>query len=121
MVVPLNEDMVLWLFILVAALVCAGCLLPAHWLPPIKNDKLAHFFAFGGLSLLARLAATSPLVLLGWLLALALAGLLIEVVQQWVPGRHFCWKDVLADVAGIGAGAGICQLFEYVRPRFFLW
>ncbi|MBY0573940.1 MAG: VanZ family protein [Undibacterium sp.] len=88
-------------FALVASAVCFGSLLPAHWLPPIKNDKLAHFVAFGTLTFLAQLAAENSLEFLIWGCSLALAGLVIELAQKFVPGRNFCWKDVAANLAGM--------------------
>lgn len=109
----------LWLFVLAASIVCAGCLLPARWAPPI-NDKLAHFLAFGGLALLARMVTGSPHELVIWLLGLVLAGLLIEVLQELVvQGRSFCWKDMMANLAGIFTSAALCVLFEYAQPVFF--
>lgn len=109
----------LWLFVLAASIVCAGCLLPARWALPI-NDKLAHFLAFGGLALLARMVTGSPHELLIWLLGLVLAGLLIEVLQELVvQGRSFCWKDMMANLAGILTSATLCVLFEYAQPVFF--
>lgn len=116
----LSSDPALWLFVLAASTVCAGCLLPARWAPPIKNDKLAHFVAFGGLALLARVVANGPHELAYWLLGLMLAGLLIEVLQELVvPGRNFCWKDMLANLAGIFSSAILCVLFDYAQPVFF--
>lgn len=89
------------LFILTASAVCVGCLLPARWLPPVRNDKWMHFIAFAGLSIFARLLANSPFELACWFLGLLLAGLLIEILQNWVPGRKFCWRDMAANTAGV--------------------
>lgn len=88
-------------FILAATAVCVGCLLPAHWLPPLRNDKWMHFFAFAGLAMMARQLAASAAELRLWFFGLLLAGMLIEVLQSWVPGRRFCWKDMAANAAGI--------------------
>lgn len=117
MVNELTGHLGLWLFGLAALIICVGCLLPARWAPPIRNDKLAHFFAFGGLTLLARVITGSPRELILWLLGLALAGLVIEVLQELiVPGRNFCWKDMMANLAGIVTAAALCVLFDYARP-----
>jgi hypothetical protein len=41
------------LFSVVLLGVLAGCLVPNEWLPPLPNDKLLHFGAYGLLTLLA--------------------------------------------------------------------
>ncbi|HEY5801864.1 MAG TPA: VanZ family protein [Burkholderiaceae bacterium] len=93
------------LFGLAVLAVVAGCLAPKHWLPPLPNDKVLHFSAFAALSLLAARIASTPLELAGWLFGLLVAGWLIECVQQWIPGRSFCWRDIAANAAGIAAAA----------------
>lgn len=91
-----------WIGFIVGALaVLVGCLLPARWLPPLPNDKLLHFLAFGSLSFLAGHIATDAIRLLWWLEGLFIAGALIEILQKWVPGRCFCWRDLAANTAGI--------------------
>lgn len=81
--------------------ISAGCLIPANWLPPLPNDKLLHFLAYGGMAMLiVRLAKDGPFLLLS-LAGLFLSGWLIEVLQHWVPGRRFCWRDLAANTAGI--------------------
>lgn len=87
-----------------------GCLLPATWLPPLPHDKLLHFTAFGAMALMAgRLAPAGQLALA--LLAVFLASWLIELLQNWVPGRTFCWRDLAANAAGtLAAGAVLVLL-----------
>jgi VanZ family protein len=75
--------------------------MPAHWLPALPNDKLLHFLAFGGLSLLAGRVAQTKSELGVWLLGLLVAGWAIEGLQSWIPGRNFCWRDIAANAAGI--------------------
>jgi VanZ family protein len=89
------------LFGLASLAVVAGCLVPNRWLPPLPNDKLMHFAAFGGLTVLALRIAPHGLAMAAWIGSLLLAGWLIEVLQSWVPGRHFCWRDMGANAAGI--------------------
>jgi VanZ family protein len=89
------------LFLCVAASVIAGCLMPARWLPPLPNDKLMHFLAFGGLTSLAVQIASNKVELALWLLGLFFAGWAIEGLQNWVPDRNFCWRDLGANTAGI--------------------
>lgn len=99
-------------FIAGLVLVSAGCLMPARWCPPLPNDKLMHFTAFGGLALLAGMLARTDLELVALHLALFLAGWLIEVLQNWVPGRRFCWRDLLANTAGIAVAGVVLAVFK---------
>lgn len=103
----------LGIFLIGLVAIPLGCLLPLSRLPTLPNDKLLHFVAFGGMALLA-----GRLVHPGWPVALALAAVLlaswlIEVLQNLVPGRRFCWRDMAANGAGI-ACAGALLL---VLPR----
>jgi VanZ family protein len=95
----------LFIFISGCIAVSAGCLVPARWLPPLRNDKLLHFLAFGGLALLATQMARTHAEQLAWLLGLLAAGWAIEVLQNLVPGRKFCWRDMAANAAGISVAA----------------
>lgn len=104
-----------WFVFLFGALgVSAGCLVPARWLPPLRHDKLLHFLAFGGLALLAGRMAQDFTEQALWLLGLVLAGLAIEMLQNLVPGRKFCWRDMAANVAGIGVAAVVSALLTFV-------
>lgn len=88
-----------------------GCLLPLSRLPTLPNDKLLHFVAFGGMALMA-----GRLVHPGWPVAAALltvfaASWIIELLQNHVPGRRFCWRDMAANGAGVlSAGAVLALL-----------
>jgi VanZ family protein len=84
-----------------------GCLLPPSRLPTLPNDKLLHFVAFGGMALLAgRLAQSGAQVALA-LAAVFVASWVIELLQNRVPGRNFCWRDMAANAAGVIC-AGAC-------------
>jgi VanZ family protein len=104
----------LLVFIAGAIVIPLGCLLPKQWLPPLPNDKLLHFLAFGVMALLAgRLAATATQ--LSWaFLAIFVVGWAIEILQNWVPGRTFCWRDLAANTAGILAAAAFIPFFPGV-------
>ena len=77
-------------------------------------DKARHLLAFGALAWVA---------VQGWgpgrtpALAAALLGygVLIELVQSQVPGRHASAADVLADALGIVAGVLLARAFSPVR------
>lgn len=88
-------------FISASIAVSAGCLAPARWLPPLPNDKLMHFGAFAGLAFLAARIAENSSEQLLWLCGLVAASWFIEVLQNLVPGRKFCWRDMAANMAGI--------------------
>jgi VanZ family protein len=92
-------------FLATLTAVSVGCLLPAGWLPPLPNDKLLHFGAYAGLALLALRLAHGWTSLACWLGGLLLASWLIEVLQNLVPGRAFCWRDMAANAAGVAAAA----------------
>lgn len=99
-------------FLLAAAGIAAGCLLPPRWLPPLPHDKWLHFGAFGLLSVLALRIEPDWTWRLAWLGALLVAGFAIEVLQQRVPGRSFCWRDMAANAAGIATVAAAALLLE---------
>ncbi len=85
---------------------CAGCLVPNRWLPArMPNDKLMHFAAFALLSALALRLCQGRGQAAQALLALLVAGWLIECLQALVPERRFCWRDMAANAGGIGAVA----------------
>lgn len=97
----------LLLLLVMSTGVLLGCLMPLSRLPPLPNDKVMHFAAFGGMSLLAGRLVTTPWQICLTLLAVLAASWLIEVLQNLVPGRKFCWRDMAANAAGI-ACAGVC-------------
>jgi VanZ family protein len=100
------------IFALALAGVAVGCLAPAGWLPVFKHDKLLHFLAFAMLTVLATLAVRDWAHWPWSLLALLLAGWLIEVLQKLVPGRNFCWRDMAANAGGIASAATIVMLIR---------
>jgi hypothetical protein len=96
-----------YLFLAALAAVALGCLVPNSWLPPLPNDKLLHFGAFAGLAALALPLAHGRLQGLLALGGVLIASWAIECLQQLVPERRFCWRDMAANACGIGAvGAG---------------
>ena len=95
----------------VASAVCAGCLVPNRWLPPLPNDKFLHFASFAVLAMLALRIAESHVEALFWLLGLLIAGWLIECLQSLVPDRRFCWRDIAANTAGTVFAAAAAQLY----------
>nr|WP_314545858.1 VanZ family protein [uncultured Massilia sp.] len=94
-----------------AAAVVTGCLVPNRWLPPLPNDKLLHCASFAVLGLLALRQAQGHVQAALWLLGLLVLGWLIECLQMLVPDRHFCWRDMGANAAGIVFAAVCAQLY----------
>jgi VanZ family protein len=103
-------DWKLFMFSALAVLLTVGCLLPNSWLPAaLPNDKLMHFAGFGLLALLALPLAHNRREGLWCLAGVLLASLAIECLQVLVPERHFCWRDLAANAAGV-ACAGLIGL-----------
>lgn len=99
-------------------LFCIGGVLPGS-----ARDDVKVFFALGNIEPTAHylLSAASAFFLalaIGrvWLAAGFTAGLgvLIEIVQLWVPGRSSTWVDLVLDMAGVLTG--VCFLYIY---RYF--
>ena len=103
----------LMLFAGAAAALCAGCLVPNRWLPPLPNDKFLHFAGFAVLSVLALRVANGRVEAMLWLAGLLVGGWLIECLQMLVPDRKFCWRDIGANTAGIAAVALGAQLIAW--------
>lgn len=76
------------------------------------GDKANHVLAFAAMAFSARRAAAPP-----WPAAAALAGfgVVIEVVQTFIPGRSGEWPDLVADAAGIALGLLVAR-FAPARP-----
>lgn len=97
----LTHNIAIIFFIVSALSICIGCLLPSHWLPPITHDKFLHFAAFALLTFLANKMSSTFFQFVIWLVILFFAGLIIETIQIFIPGRNFCWKDALSNLGGI--------------------
>ncbi|GGY54965.1 hypothetical protein GCM10007387_41750 [Pseudoduganella albidiflava] len=95
------------LFLLGMIAIPLGCLLPFAWLRALPNDKLLHFTAFGSMALLGGRLVSTPLHIILVLLAVLAASWVIEVLQNLVPGRRFCWRDMAANLGGVLC-AGAC-------------
>jgi len=94
------------LFLFVATAVTVGSLVPARMLPPLPNDKLMHFVAYSCLAIMVtRLAPERTMFFC--IAMLFMGGWIIEILQNLVPGRNFCWHDMLANTFGIACGSAI--------------
>lgn len=78
-------------------------LMPQEFLPSGINiwDKLSHSIAFAALALSAAFGWPGKDFVRSVLIPLLLIGILIEVMQYFIPGREFSLLDMLADAVGI--------------------
>lgn len=86
--------------------VMLGSLLPLNVKVPVENaDKVTHFISY--FVLFALGAAGFPDRRRRWqlLILLPVFGILLEVGQHFVPGRHAGWLDAAANTAGVLAAA----------------
>lgn len=108
-----------------SALVCAFLLALfgiGGVLPGSTRDDVKVLFALGNIEPLAHylLSATSIFFLalacsrvLLAALSIACMGMLIEIVQFWVPGRSSTWVDLGLDVAGVLTGVCVVYIYQY--------
>lgn len=104
-----GRSWILGLALVSAMLVLVGSLWPGGlgW-SPVRPPVLAHFLAYGALGAAFAVAVGGRgLRVLGVVLALALSGLLLELIQIPIPKRSFFWGDVLANSGGALLGAGL--------------
>lgn len=90
-------------------------LMPQEFLPSGIDiwDKLSHSIAFAALALSAALGWPEKDFVRSVLIPLLLLGILIEVMQYFIPGREFSLLDMLADAVGIfivWIGVGLLRL-----------
>lgn len=102
-----------WLLLLGAAILTLG---PQRIRPytGVEHDlEYALAFALIGLAFgLAYPRYRLPLAML------AVAGIgLMEIVQQWVPGRHANVRDFAVNAMGAWAGIAAATAFDWVRQR----
>jgi len=64
-------------------------------------DKALHFSAYLVLAGLAFLFAQRYKPFLGWCVALAVYGAVIECIQSFMPGRFMSFADFIANISGI--------------------
>jgi len=83
------------------AMVIVGSLLPGDRVPAIANDKLEHFLAYAFLSLLGSSMFQTRRALALLALSLCALAILLEIAQQFSPGRSTEVADAL--VSGLGA------------------
>ena len=104
-----------WPAIIWALIVLVLTLMPGKAIPDVgffNADKLVHFFIFGfqmiltsfALVKIARLKAKpeNPVLFAG--VFSVLFGIMIEFIQNYVPGRSFSIADMIANTIGVILG-----------------
>jgi len=98
-------------------LFCIGGVLPGS-----ARDDVKVFFGLGNIEPTAHyLLSVASVFFLAlatgrvWLAAGVTAGLgiLIEIVQIWVPGRSSTWVDLGLDMAGVLTGVCVVYIYRY--------
>ena len=81
------------------------------------SDKLLHFFCFLYLTILSWLSRIISTEL--WLYVIVLAyGILIEIIQIYIPYRSFEFLDIFADFLGILAGIFFINFLKDLYPNY---
>lgn len=107
----------LWPATLWSLLTLSITLIPGNALPEsdiFQLDKLVHLFFFGVLMILVCYGFIKENSVFHSQLAAGMYcvafGMLIETLQQFVPGRTFSWVDMAANSLGVGLGY-LCFVF----------
>ena len=80
------------------------------------SDKFLHFSCFLYLTILSWLSRIISKEL--WVYVIVLAyGILIEIVQIYIPYRSFEFLDIFADFLGVLAGKFLISFFKDLYPK----
>ena len=80
-------------------------------------DKVFHFLGFCYLTLITWLSKILSKDLHVYVIVLAY-GILIEIVQRFLPYRSFEYLDIFVDFIGILAGLIIIKIFKNLYPKY---
>ena len=80
-------------------------------------DKVLHFFCFLYLTTVAWLSRIISKEFLLYVIVLAY-GILIEIVQIYIPYRSFEFLDIFADFLGVLAGKFLINFFKDLYPKY---
>ena len=81
------------------------------------SDKLLHFLWFLYLTTVAWLSRIISKEFLLYVIVLAY-GILIEIVQIYIPYRSFEFLDIFADFLGVLAGSFLINFFKDLYPKY---
>lgn len=87
----------------------------------VGNDKISHFIAYSCLMLNIGMLVypNKRKIFIGVVLAVFL-GILIEILQHYIPGRFMSLGDVIANTIGVLLGTILILLFGQSIRRFFV-
>lgn len=108
-----NHGRTLWIAIGIAILagIWIGSLMPIERLPRVGGgDKLHHFAAYAACGFWWCLLAGTWRTRAGWIVALAVMGSVIEVLQGMSGFRHFEVADMIANTTGTVSGGVFASL-----------
>tara|TARA_B110000090_G_C13133995_1_gene351182 strand:- start:27 stop:404 length:378 start_codon:yes stop_codon:yes gene_type:complete len=74
-------------------------------------DKALHFSAYLVLAGLAFLFAQRYKPFLGWCVALAVYGAVIECIQSFMPGRFMSFADFITNISGIAVAILFVKIY----------
>tara|TARA_Y100000768_G_scaffold333685_1_gene273855 strand:- start:90 stop:440 length:351 start_codon:yes stop_codon:yes gene_type:complete len=80
-------------------------------------DKVLHFLCFSYLTLITWLSKILDKDLHVYVIVLAY-GILIEIVQRFLPYRSFEYLDIFADFLGIIVGFMIIKILKNLYPNY---
>jgi len=80
-------------------------------------DKVLHFFCFLYLTTVTWLSRIISKEFLLYVIVLAY-GILIEIVQIYIPYRSFEFLDIFADFLGVLAGKFLINFFKDLYPKY---
>jgi VanZ family protein len=112
-----------WPAIVWSLVILIATLIPGKAIPKVgffQIDKVVHFFIFGILMFLSCYALKKThdytgkpvrFIRIALLYSLAL-GIVIELIQQYVPGRGPSVADVVANSIGVALGYGAFRLLQ---------
>tara|TARA_Y100000768_G_scaffold289599_1_gene223728 strand:- start:220 stop:570 length:351 start_codon:yes stop_codon:yes gene_type:complete len=80
-------------------------------------DKVLHFLCFSYLTLITWLSRILNKDLHVYVIVLAY-GILIEIVQRFLPYRSFEYLDIFADFVGVIAGLIIIKILKNLYPKY---
>jgi VanZ family protein len=117
-----------WPAILWSLIILIVTLIPGEAVPEVGIfgiDKVVHFALFGMVMLLSSIglkkwnditsSSTKPFLLTA-LYSIGL-GILIEILQLFVPGRSFSFADMIANSVGVGLGY---LAFLFIQKRILI-
>ena len=83
------------------------------------SDKLIHFSCFLYLTIISWLSRIFYKELFLYVIVLGY-GILIEIVQIYIPYRSFEFLDIFADFLGILAGIFFINFFKDLYPKYWI-